>query len=60
MAFEDDRWHRNSSAPGGEVEKLRREAEEAKRRANTLQDKLNLQKQSTIQGNGLKIKQEGY
>jgi predicted RNase H-like nuclease (RuvC/YqgF family) len=56
MTFEDDRWGRDSSAPSGEVEKLRREVDEAKRRADILQDKLNLQKQSTIQGNGLNFK----
>ena len=52
MTLEDDRGGRRGgeySAPGGEEERLRRELAEANRRADTMQERLNLQKQATIQ-----------
>ena len=52
MTLEDDRWGRRGgdySAPSSEEERLRRELAEANRRADTMQERLNLQKQATIQ-----------
>jgi hypothetical protein len=44
-----DSWEEHSGASGGETERLRRDLEEANRRADTMQERLNLQKQATVQ-----------
>ena len=42
--------HDGGGASSGDIERLRREVEEANRRTEALREKLNLQKQATIQG----------
>jgi hypothetical protein len=44
-----DSWEEHSGASGGEMERLKRDLDEANRRADTIQERLNLQKQSKIQ-----------
>jgi hypothetical protein len=44
-----DSWEEHSGASGGEIERLKRDLEEANRRADTMQERLNLQKQATVQ-----------
>jgi hypothetical protein len=44
-----DSWMEHRGASGGETERLKRDLEEANRRADTIQERLNLQKQSKIQ-----------
>jgi hypothetical protein len=44
-----DSWEEHSGASGGETERLKRDLEEANRRADTIQERLNLQKQTTVQ-----------
>jgi hypothetical protein len=44
-----DSWEEHSGASGGEIERLKRDLEEANRRADTVQERLNLQKQATVQ-----------
>jgi hypothetical protein len=44
-----DSWEEYSGASGGEMERLKRDLEEANKRADTMQERLNLQKQATVQ-----------
>ncbi len=44
-----DSWEEHRGASGGEIERLKRDLDEANRRADTMQERLNLQKQATVQ-----------
>ncbi len=44
-----DSWEEHRGASSGKMERLKRDLEEANRRADTMQERLNLQKQATVQ-----------